>query len=384
MNKENRVLFIHNTAVDYRIPFFKMLSDRLNVKYGFTKMYLNEKVYGNKNENKKLKCLNYEIIKNKFNIAVGLINLMKKEDFDIVVMPTMDGVFECLDAIIVFIIAKIKKKKIIYFWEKWDAPDNYLSLKYKLKNFIKRISVKPILCNIDLCIAPGKKTFEYFLKLGVKEKKIFLASDASEVENSENHIDIKRKYKIDKEKKIILYYGRIIKRKGLDYLIKSFYDLKKESINAHLLICGDGEFKNECMDLARNLETTYITFVGRVDPEDREIYFSQCDIFVLPSYFYNGQIEAWGLTVNEAMQFGKPVIATNAVGAGFDMIINNTNGFMIEQESKEQLYKALKQIITDDELYNKMCFESKRMFNEKYNYTYMTEKFVQAIKLINE
>lgn len=379
MNKEKRILFIHNTAADYRIPFFKMLSCKLNVKYFFTKMYLNERVYGNKQEKEKLNGINYVIVNNKLNIAVGLIKLMIKEEFDVVIMPTMDGILESLDAIIVFIIAKLRKKKIVYFWEKWEAPDNCLALKYRLKNLIKRISVKYILRNIDLDMAPGKKTLEYFLKLGIKREKIFLVSDASEVQRSKKNFELKKQYNISENKKVILYYGRIVKIKGLDYLIKAFYNLKKEYSDVYLLICGDGEFKSECIELAKSLNITDISFIGKVSPEDREIYFSQCDIFVLPSRFYNGHVDAWGLTVNEAMQFGKPVISTNAVGAAFDMIIDGVNGFTVEQANECELYIALRRIISDNDLYYKMCHNSKNTIKKSFNYNCMVSLFCEAI-----
>jgi glycosyltransferase involved in cell wall biosynthesis len=64
-------------------------------------------------------------------------------------------------------------------------------------------------------------------------------------------------------------------------------------------------------------------------------------------YYY----EAWGLVLNEAMQFGKPVITTDAVGSAPDLI---KNGSIVKNNDVESLYQAIKTIAKDPQMAIKM------------------------------
>lgn len=379
-NQCTHVLFVHNTMAHYRKDFFKLFSQEISTKFIFTKMNISKKVY-NVKPNMSDVGINSIILKNYFNIAVGLIPTLMKEDYDVVVAPTMDNIIECFESIVTIIIAKARRKKVIYFWEKWSISSQYMSLKRKVSMRLKDTIVKPFINYADVCIAPGKKSYEYFVKSGVNKSKIFIAPDSSIVEESNVYENIREKYKIPSNRKIILYYGRIIRSKGLEILIRCFKKIDSE--NGYLLICGDGEFKDYCKNLASKLDIKNIFFAGFVKPNKRSVYFSQCDVFVLPSYFHNGEKEAWGLTLNEAMQFGKPVIATTAVGAAFDLVQDGINGYVVEQNNEIQLYKALHKIISfnDNKLKN-MGARSKEIIKNGYTYKDMVNGFNKAIDFI--
>lgn len=373
---KSSVLFVHNTIAHYREEFFKLLGEKVNTKYVFTKINKAQTIYnvnGNINFTNKSNII---ILKNYFKMALGLIPVLIKEDYDVVIAPAMDNIVECLEGIITIIIAKIRGKKVLYFWEKWSVPEECMPLKRKIKIKLKDIVVKPFIKCTDLCIAPGKKSYEYFVKCGVSTEKICIAPDASIVNKSIEYENIRLKYKISNDKRIILYYGRIIKRKGLDVLIKAFK--KVDSHNCYLLVCGDGEFKNCCESLANELNIENICFTGFIDPKKRDIFFSQCDVFVLPSCFYGGEGEPWGLTINEAMQFGKPVIATTAVGSAFDLIQNEVNGYMVEQNNENELYNALSKVLCNNES-EVMGEKSREIINNGYTYNDMVNGFIKAI-----
>lgn len=382
INKEKTitVLFVHNTAAHYRKDFFHLFAKRINTQYVFTKMNRSQKIYNVNIDMNNINKGNVKILKNYFGVALGLIPTLMMQDYEIVIPPTMDNIIECFESIITIIIAKIRRKKVVYFWEKWDVPSKYMPLKRKFKMKLKDMIAKPFINIADACIAPGKKTYDYFIKCGVKKEKIFIAPDASIVKNDSVYEDIRKKHNISQDKKIILYYGRIIKRKGLDILIRACKEIDND--NLYLLVCGDGEFKNYCESLAGKLNLSNICFAGFVKPEKRYIYFSQCDVFVLPSYFYDGEGEAWGLTLNEAMQFGKPVISTSAVGSAYDLIQSGENGYFIEQNSVDELQKAIVKIICNEKKMKYMGDASKNIINKSYSYTNMVNGFLNAVKFV--
>jgi glycosyltransferase involved in cell wall biosynthesis len=64
-----------------------------------------------------------------------------------------------------------------------------------------------------------------------------------------------------------------------------------------------------------------VLFLGFRNQTELPAYYDLCDIFVLPSTF-----ETWGLVVNEAMNAAKPVIVSDLVGAGIDLVKTGENG----------------------------------------------------------
>ena len=370
-----KVLFIHNTAPDYRIPFFLKVSEKLKVKYIFTSIETNKKIYGNDIDFENLSKLEHKILKKGIKAYIDLYKELIKKDVQVVVIPPLDTLREYLLGMLAFLMCKLMNKKTIYFWEKWESPINYQTFTRKVKNNLLRLSSSIISKRVDICLSPGKKNKEYFISCGVKEEKIRKIHDSCEVPISK-FFDLRNKYNIADNLKIILYYGRIIEQKGLDRLIKAYSELPNNLKNEmYLLIVGDGSFINECKKIARKLKIKNINFVGYVHPKERYNYFLQCDIFVHPGWFFEGRTDVWGLTLNEALQFGKVIISTNAVGASYDLI--KENGIMVEQNNITELKDALIKASSDDFI-KKAQISSIRIY-DKYNYETMSKDFETVV-----
>ena len=84
-----------------------------------------------------------------------------------------------------------------------------------------------------------------------------------------------------------------------------------------------------------------------VQPGSRQLFYKRADVFVLPSRCERGIIEAWGLTVNEALECGVPVVVSDIVGAGYD-IVDSYNGVVFSNGNIEQLAKSIDYVINND------------------------------------
>ena len=73
--------------------------------------------------------------------------------------------------------------------------------------------------------------------------------------------------------------------------------------------------------------------------------FAAADIAVLPS-----ESEPWGLVVNEAMNFSLPVVVSDKVGAGYDLISDGLTGFTFASRSLPELTRALWTLLAKPEL----------------------------------
>jgi len=369
-----KILFVHNTAMWYRRPFFKRLSEIYNVRFIFTDIQESKEVYGVElSENiEGLEGVRYKALKNYFGVAFGILKELGG-DYEVLIKtlePNIETIF-CL------IISKLRRKTIILWTETWGWQDG------SIKRKIYSLYCKSILPFCDAILVPGSIHKEYVISLGALSNRIFIMPNVSNISvKEEDYINkeiLKEKLKIE-DKKVVLYVGRLIKRKGVEYLIKAFAKLKNERNNIVLILIGRGECGDELELLSKNLDIgDSVYFMGYVEDELLPAYYLLCDVCVVPSITY-GIADPWVFIVNETMYFGKPVIATDAVGAAFDIIKDGVNGFMVPEKDSDALYEAMKKIISDPELEERMGEESKRIIEEGFRYEHMIDGFRKAVE----
>ncbi len=165
-----KLLFVHNTLPEYRIPFFYGLSKNIDVSFIFSDISLNKKIYGNEISHSKINEIEFNFLPEDNKRYKKIIKLVNMSEYTHIILPPMDTLRDFLDALFIFIIAKYKRIKLIYFGEKWEAPKEFQPIKKRIKNYIQRSAFKSILRNIDMCIVSGKKSKDYFRSIGIKEK----------------------------------------------------------------------------------------------------------------------------------------------------------------------------------------------------------------------
>jgi glycosyltransferase involved in cell wall biosynthesis len=89
--------------------------------------------------------------------------------------------------------------------------------------------------------------------------------------------------------------------------------------------------------------------------------------------------DPWVWVVNEAMSAGRPVIATDAVGAAYDLIQDGVNGYMVPEQDSEALHKALKAVLTDTVTAGKMGAASKKIIDQGFTIDHMVAGFNRAV-----
>lgn len=169
---------------------------------------------------------------------------------------------------------------------------------------------------------------------------------------------------------ILLSSGALVKRKGMDILVKAFLPL--ENCKARLVILGDGIERDHLENLAGGSSRIY--FAGFRNKEEIPAYFKQADIFVFASRY-----DGWGLVINEAFAAGLAIISSAAVGAAADKLRNGANGMIIETERPEDWTTAMRSLIEDKEKRRQLASESAQTalelsskFNAKKLYDILT------------
>lgn len=143
----------------------------------------------------------------------------------------------------------------------------------------------------------------------------------------------------------VLFLGRFVWYKGIDYLLEAYARLDQSRYS--LTLVGDGPLLDEMKSKAKKLHIEDITFVGSVSDEDKANYIKKCDFMVLPSV---SKAEAFAIVQIEAMAYGKPVINTDLPSGVPDVCPNGIAGITIKPENVEELYEAMKKLGEDEKL----------------------------------
>lgn len=361
------VLLIHNTIPEYRIEFFKFLAKQVQLKILVTDIGIANSVYGLSFETDE--SLDILVIKSLSEIK----SVINKNFFDIVVLPPTDTCYQFICSGLAYQCCKKKGIKVVYWSEKWEARKIYQPFPKKVKNMIHALMISFFAKRADLCISAGTMSKQYLIKHGVTSEHISIAYDSSTSPQVDRYVNIRELYDIPQDASIVLFLGRLIERKGLGVLIRAFYEVLKHESNTYLLIGGTGDIMDYYRKLISEMHIKNIVFAGKVEPNERSMYYSQSNVFVLPSYSYKGIIEAWGLTVNEALEQGTPVIATDAVGAAYD-IANGRECIMIPENNTLQLVNSIIMLLSKE----KNSVDCKKLYNQ-FSVENMAQQFIDAL-----
>ncbi|KKQ39231.1 MAG: Glycosyltransferase [candidate division CPR2 bacterium GW2011_GWC2_39_10] len=169
------------------------------------------------------------------------------------------------------------------------------------KNFIQEKFNKGYSLFLNKFIAVSPLAKDLLLKEGINEKKIELIPNGVEIEPFSSE-EVLKELKIDKDRKVISYVGRMTHEKGHDMLLKAFSRLKFN--NVVLVLVGDGDLRKNIENDIKKLKLEgRVILTGNRD-KGYEIIGSS-DLYVQPS-----KLENMPLSVEEAMLLGIPIVAS--------------------------------------------------------------------------
>lgn len=182
---------------------------------------------------------------------------------------------------------------------------------------------------------------------GVAEEKLFLRRngvDVSEFEALPPPGGFRRRFQIAPEKPLVLFLGRVSRKKNPALLLQAFAELgRRDSVLAFVgPDDGDGSFQ-EVVRLREKLGVQEsVKLVGPLFGRDRVEALVDADVFVLPS-----SNENFANAVAEAVLCGTPVVVTRQCGIA--PLVRDRAGLVIEPE-KEQLKSAMERLLADQQL----------------------------------
>lgn len=152
----------------------------------------------------------------------------------------------------------------------------------------------------------------------------------------------------------ILFSGQMIPRKGVDLLLAAFDRIARAHPALQLMLLGNGPNRAEYEAMVAPDLSDRVAFLGHQDPSALPDLFARADIFCLPS-----RHDGWGVVVNEALGAGLPIVVTDTVGAGHDLVDLGCNGYITPVDDVGALATALNRLAGDHSLRRQMAQHSR-------------------------
>lgn len=157
------------------------------------------------------------------------------------------------------------------------------------------------------------------------------------------------KKKFGLKKRTVLTVARLVKQKGLEYLIRAM-----KGMDAKLFILGRGpQMPFLLSEIAKNNVDATI-FTEKLSDSDLALLYASCDVFALPSL-----LEPFGMVVAEAMACEKPVVASR-VGGIPEIVEHKKSGLLVEPADPNSLRKALSAVFADPKAARRMALEGRK------------------------
>lgn len=184
--------------------------------------------------------------------------------------------------------------------------------------------------------------------------------------------------------RIVVSVGRLVPYKGVDLAIRAVALLGDRNIHVGLDVIGVGPVLNRLERLTRKRGLDGVRFHGDVNRRTKFKQIRRAVALVLPSTYRNGTCEAWGLTPNEALSVGRPVITTHAVGAVDDLVRDGKTGLIVPPGDTLALAKALENSALDSSKAERLGQTERSLAEMSFTMNQMIAIFTEFLRQLVE
>ena len=298
------------------------------------------------------------------------------------------------------LVLKFKPDKILYLGEEAEIVGSLFNSKannqivriagsgieaiIKSRNPIKIIPkylLRRLYRNSSIIIAVSKNTkmlMEGYEKFFPKEKirLVYNGIDADFI-SKEKVRKIRKDLGFNENDFVLLTVGRLLPRKGQDFVIKAMSQINNPKIK---YICvGEGRFLDKYKRLVSSLNLNErVFFVGGVTNKSIHEYYDAADLFVLCNRTWNSKIEGLPNVVLESMARGVPAIGSRNSGTE-ELIIENKTGFLVNPYDVNDIINKINHAYATRKELDQMGEQAKTFIKDNFNYNKMKDEYLRLI-----
>lgn len=190
---------------------------------------------------------------------------------------------------------------------------------------------------------------------------------------------LRSRFSLPDDRLIVLYHGRLDRRKGVGVLLESFRKVatSTDGSHIHLVISGAGPDREMVEDMIKDPAlAAHVTDVGPIDYESSPDIYKVADIFCTPTF-----AEGFSNTIVEAMATGMPVITTLAIGVK-DVFTPEDDALMVPIEDVSSLSDAILRLAADTELRRRLSARGRSLVEERWGWTSIAPRITELYQRV--
>jgi glycosyltransferase involved in cell wall biosynthesis len=262
--------------------------------------------------------------------------------------------------------------------ENSNKIQNQNSLFSKIKYWFIAFTRKLMVNIMDAHINYFDEAIEIHKSYGVRPEKVFITANSPDTDTIfqiKKEINFNNKLLPNNPYRLI-HVGRLVRWKRVDLIINAVNILKKEFPEIELIIIGEGpeeeNLQKQSLKLGLNNNVKFIGGIYKMEILGK--YLSESSIYVLAGM--------GGLSINEAMCFGLPVICSIADGTEKRLVFEDKNGHYFQNGDLNSLANTIKKMLKNLEKTKKMGNESLRIIEEEVNIGIVQNKYLEAFNFV--
>lgn len=376
-----KVVWVTRSFLDYRIPVFKELQNRLgdNFYLMYSADYVPERV-----QNKIQDALGKYAIPLSGEISFGGEDNdgMANEGFNFRMNPKVflrlikispdiiicDGFFKWTFFSLVYRL--LFRKKLVVCYERTAHTERKAQ---GVRVWYRKMALRLT----DSMSCNGVLSKEYVVSLGYSDKRItvgHMVADTSGIESAVSKCSVedivKFKEKFDLPDVIYLYVGSLSKRKGIEPLLNVWESLFANNHDVALVLVGTGEYKEYTKKFSINAKSRILP-LGRVDYDQLGVIYRSASIFIIGTLEDN-----WSLVVPEAMSASLPIISSIYNGC-WPELVTQSNGWSFDPFDEAGYERCLSDSYENRKLFGSMGRVSRDLLR-KHNASTASDAILSA------
>lgn len=262
----------------------------------------------------------------------------------------------------VAVLGKLFNPKLKIYWYLQNIPVYYLPQNEWIITNIKKSLEKLVIPFLNKIITNSSFIKDEAYKDFWKETQILYPSIDTDFFSND--------HAVLEENQTLFCYSRLAKGKNVELAIDTFIELQKKYPWLKLVIGWDWEEKEMLVEKSRFYED--IQFLWEITQDEARLQFERCTVFLFTSL-----IDAFGLTILEAMSMEKATVAM-ATGWALELIWNWENWYL--WKTKEEFIKYVDELLMDEEKRKNMWAKWREWAIEHFSNEQMKKYVISIIK----
>jgi glycosyltransferase involved in cell wall biosynthesis len=195
--------------------------------------------------------------------------------------------------------------------------------------------------------------------------------------------DLRRELALPRDAFVLFAAGRLVHKKGFEYLLEAAGELSRRGRDIELVIAGKGDLEEELRSRARGAGIS-LRLVGNIARGALPRYFAMADAVVVPSVKdAAGNVDGLPNVLLEAMASAKAIVATNVAGIP-ETLRAGEDGLLVPEKDPAGIADAVEELMRSDELRTRLGRAARRRVEKDLSWKNAGEKFESVLRSVAE